>query len=153
MGNPIPQQIVALQAAQVIPFQTTLTASVQTAQSGRAGSLNLSVNKTHNQMNVIGVVVRVNVTGTDNKYSENGNKIITDAQAAAMFLQISHGATQIIENIPLEKLVVGGVGSSLVYVPVYWKDYNPAYSNIIITTGVTFSEVRDVELILIHSEL
>lgn len=146
----IPSQIVEVQQGQIIPFQTTLTASVQTAQSGRAGSINLSINKTHNQLNVIGVAVRLNGTA-DNKYSENGNKLITETQAAAMFLQISHGATQIVENMPLEKFVC--TGGNLVYVPVYWADFNPSYSNVIITTGVTFSEIRDIELILIHSEL
>ena len=146
----IPQQIVELQQAQTVPFQTTLTASVQTTQSGRAGSVNLSINKTHNQLKVIGVAVRIN-DSSDNMYSENGNKLITVAQARVMFLQISHGSTQIIENMPLEKLSTSSAG--LVYIPVYWEDYNPAYSNVIISFGVTFSEIRDIELILIHSEL
>ena len=146
----IPSQIVELQKAQVVPFQTTLTASVQTTQSGRAGSVNLSINKTHNQLKVIGVAVRIN-DSSDNMYSENGNKLITAAQARVMFLQISHGSTQIIENMPLEKLSTSTSG--FIYVPVYWEDYNPSYSNVIISFGVTFSEIRDVELILVHSEL
>lgn len=151
MALAIPQEVLDLQQAQVVPASSILTTTISQNYTGKYTALNLYNNKTHNQLNVIGVRVRINNAADTRVNVEDGTLLLTPAMAAGASLTISTGNMKILENFPIEALNVEG--TSRVYVPVWWENFNPATSQILIQGLPTFTNNRSLEITLIHSRI
>lgn len=140
---------ILLQAAQCVPQESEIVLSVPiTPVAGTLRSLNLNTNKTHNNVDIIGLAVRV-ADSNDNSYSSLGNKLINLAILNCAKLEIWDGVKAVLESIPLAMLVPP---AGCVYVPVIIKNFNPGTSKILFNSPLlTTTEVRDIEISLIRS--
>lgn len=150
MKSNIPQGIVEIQKAQIIPRSTTMKATIKAGAVAKTGLVLENKTENYNNKNIIGIALRVNAaSGTET--SSNGNLLIEQNWADNTFLELKNGSTTILDNICIAQLIPP-TGKN--YVPVFIEIFSPSTSKFTFSGSLTDgSDDRDIELILIHSEL
>ena len=168
----ISTNVLEMQKAQIIPASSTITIPITVARStGKQSSYSLLNNTTHNDIDVIGVALRVSdfygdgysgATSSDAAKvgviaakDSTGTMLLTKQCCSVGFLNIAFNDKDnkvkvIVENIPLSQLIPTNF---MVYVPVFWERFNAGKSTLFFTdpNGLLMGGDRSFELTLIHS--